>query len=181
MNFMELAGSRRSVRDFSARKIARKDLDASVDAARLSPSACNSQPWRFVIIDDDGILEIISKEAFSGLHKMNSFVRSAPALIAIISESKKIVPKLGEFFQRTDYRLIDTGIACQQIVLAAGSLGIGSCILGWFNEKELKKALCVPREKKIELVIALGYPRTNEFMERRLKDRTSTVSYNGYI
>lgn len=179
--FFDLSRERRSVRKYSGQKLPKKDMDLCLDAARFSPSACNSQPWKFIIVDDPAILSGLSASAFSGMYSMNRFAADAAALIMIISEKQKIAPKLGSLLQRTDLLKIDIGIACAHIVLQARELGIGTCILGWFNERAIRKALSVPPGRRIELVISLGYPdssvRTNE---RRLKDRRETVALNGY-
>jgi len=178
--FMELAKKRRSIRRYTGEKIDRKDLDKCVEAARYSPSACNNQPWKFIIVDDPQKTLDVAKRAFSRAYKMNTFVMNASAFIVIVSEKQKLAPMLGGIARGTDFRLIDTGIACEHIVLQATELGIGTCILGWFDEKGLKRLLSVPRNRKIDLVISIGPPQQIQPAERRLKDFSSVVSYNGY-
>ena len=177
--FLELVKERRSIRTYQKRPVTRKDLELCVEAARHSPSACNSQPWKFLVIDDDATKEAISKNVFSGLYNMNVFAQEAAAFITMVSGKTKFPVWLGGKIRNTDFRHIDIGIACGHLVLQAQELGIGTCILGWFSERKLKKILHVPALKKIELVIALGYP-LEEPHEKDLKEKTETVSFNKY-
>ena len=180
MNFFELVKSRRSVRAYDDRAISREDLESCVEAARHAPSSCNSQPWKFIIIDDPAGKKATAKNVFSGLYKMNAFAGEAAAFIVLVSEKVKFAAWAGEKLRNTDFKRIDTGIACAHLVLQARELGIGTCILGWFNEKMLKKILSVPPMKKIELVIALGYPAQPEVPEKHLKDKNEVCSFNKY-
>ncbi|MCK4851983.1 MAG: nitroreductase family protein [Candidatus Omnitrophica bacterium] len=179
--FMELVRSRRSVRKFTGGKIERGHLEICVEAARYAPSACNVQPWKFVIVDDPQKTGSIVDSVFSGPYSMNAFARGAAAFIAIVSEKQGPAPRLGGILRKTDFRLIDIGMACEHLALQARELNIGTCILGWFDEKKLKKILSVPFFRKIELVIALGYPASDtEYRERPLKDRREVVAFNEY-
>jgi nitroreductase len=180
-NFLSLAKKRRSCRSFiRGKNLPAKDLDKCVEAALLAPSACNSQPWKFVIIDSPAMMGTVKKATCEGAYSMNSFAVDASAFIAVISERPKIPAVIGSLVRGTDLRRIDTGIACEHIVLQAMDMGISSCILGWFDEKSLRKALRVPRGRKIELIIALGYGTGKPPGKRRLKDRERTVSRNSY-
>ena len=180
MTFIDLAKSRRSIRAYDKRIIKREDLESCVEAARYAPSACHSQPWKFIIIDDPAKREVISKTVFSGHYDMNAFARDASAFIAIVSENVKLPAWLGGKLRKTDFRRIDVGIACAHLVLQAQELGIGTCILGWFNEQKLKRVLSVPFYKRIELLIAMGYPFQDELPEKELKSRDSAISFNIY-
>lgn len=179
-SFLELATSRRSIRSYSEREVKREDLERCVEAARLSPSACNSQPWKFIIIDDKEKKEEVSRKVISGLYNMNAFAKSASAFIAVVSEKTKPPAWAGGKLMRTDFRKIDIGIASAHLVLQAQELGLGTCILGWFNERNLKKILSVPRSKKVELLVSFGYPDNSSLRDRSLKDKSSALSVNRY-
>lgn len=180
MTFLDLAKRRRSIRAYTARSIDRKDLKLCVESARYAPSACNTQPWSFIIIDDPEKKELIGKAASYGPGGLNTFAREAQAFIAIVSEKQNFIAWLGGKLRNVDFRDADIGIACAHLVLQAQELGIGSCILGWFNEKKMKRLLGVPFLKKIELVVALGYPADAELPEKKLKDKEKTVFLNNY-
>ena len=168
--FLDLAKTRKSTRSYKDQKISRQDLELCAEAARYAPSACNSQPWKFIIVDDPALKNSIKNEAFSGIYSLNTFAGNATAFIIQISEKIKRPAWLAGQLTNTNFRLIDTGIACSHVVLQAQELGIGSCILGWFNHKKLKKALNIPRNKKVELVIALGYPGNPAAKKKTVKN-----------
>ena len=178
--FISLAKSRRSIRNYSTAAIPKRDIARCAESARYAPSACNSEPWKFVIVDDSAQIKKIAKTVLSGPYKMNSFAHNAGAFIAIISEKVKLPAFLGGILRKTNFAKIDIGIACAHLVLEAQDLGIGSCILGWFNEKKLKRVLKIPRSKKIELLIAFGYPKDKKLPKRNLKHRDEVISFNKY-
>ena len=181
MNFTDLAAGRRTTRRYKKNSpIPRELLEKCANSARFSPSACNSQGWKFLVVDNPAITEKISGEVLSGIHKMNSFASDAAAFIAIVSEDIKSSAWAGGKLMGTDFRFVDTGIACAHIVLQAEDLNIGTCILGWFNERRLKKILSIPRRKKVKLLIALGYPEKITKREKPLKPRNETISFNSY-
>ena len=74
---------------------------------------------------------------------------------------------------------MDIGIAAAHLTLQATAEGLGSCIMGWFNEKLVGKLLSVPREKRIELIVALGYP-AGKHREKKRKPPEEVFSYNKY-
>lgn len=178
MNFLELVKNRKSVRDYSSSPVARESIDRCLEAARLAPSACNSQPWYFIVVDDEKLKNMVCEAAFSGLYSMNSFAKKAPALIVVITERPGYVARLGGYFRGVQYSLIDIGIACEHLILQAEEEGLGSCWLGWFNEKALKKILDIPRNKKIDIVIGLGYPEKNEVKDKPRKSLADIRCFN---
>ena len=177
--FLDLVMARRSVRSFKKDVLRRADLELCTEAARYSPSACNTQPWKFLIVDEPGKVEKI-KKTFSGLYSMNAFAIDAPAFIVITSEKQNMPAWLGGKLLRTDFRHIDIGIACEHVVLQAEELGIGTCILGWFSGSRIKKILDIPKNKNVELVVVMGYQGDKEPAERRLKEKSEVISVNKY-
>lgn len=157
MSFMDLVQKRRSVRSYRPDPVPREALDRCLEAARLAPSACNSQPWSFIVVDRPELREHFTEAAFSGLHSMNSFAKDAPVHIAVVRENAKTAARFGGFFQGIDFTLIDIGIACEHLVLQAAEEDIGSCYFGWFSEKGVKRVLGLPRGSRVDLLICLGY------------------------
>lgn len=158
MSLMELFNKRRSVRRYAPKPISKEDILKCLEAARIAPSACNSQPWHFIVIDDPVVKARVSERIFSGIYSMNKFAAQAPVLVAVVSEKMKFLAAVGAKVRDTRYYLVDIGIACEHLVLQAAELGIGSCWMGWFDEKALKQELDLPSNKKVDIVIALGYP-----------------------
>ena len=177
-DFLELASSRQSDRAYDkTRVVEREKLERILEAARLSPSACNAQPWRFVVVTDPELSVKVGK-ATAGLG-MNKFAKDAPVHILIVEDSANISSLLGSKIKDKHFPLIDIGIAAAHITLAAEAEGLGSCILGWFDEKELKKLLGVPFSKRLLLDITIGYP-VKEKRPKSRKAKDKVISYNKY-
>ena len=137
-NFKDLLLKRQSDRKYSSKKVEEEKILSCLEAGRLSPSACNSQPWSFVVIDQEPVLQQAQKRiATMG---MNRFVKQVPVLIAIVLEKPNFTASIGSVIKDKEYPLLDIGIATNNICMQATELGLGSCILGWFDEKGLKQA-----------------------------------------
>lgn len=176
-NFKDLLLKRQSDRKYSSKKVEEEKILSCLDAGRLSPSACNSQPWSFVVIDQEPVLQQAQKRiATMG---MNRFVKQVPVLIAIVLEKPNFTASIGSVIKDKEYPLLDIGIATNNICMQATELGLGSCILGWFDEKGLKQLLDVPESKRIPLVIALGYPTTVTRNKIR-KPMKEIIYFNSY-
>ncbi|MFA5098569.1 MAG: nitroreductase family protein [Candidatus Margulisiibacteriota bacterium] len=170
MDFLGLSRTRQSCRRYSDKQVKREDLEYCLEAARLAPSACNSQPWTFIVVTEKTKKAELSEGAFHGIYSMNTFASCAPVLIAVIREKGSGTSRIGAMFKGTDYPLIDIGIACEHLVLAAAEKGLGTCYLGWFDEKRAKKVLGLAKNKKVDLIISLGYPEDSVLREKMRKD-----------
>lgn len=159
MEFKELILKRRSVREYAPTPVPREVIDQCLEAARLAPSACNSQPWSFIVVDDSETLERLVKEGYGGIYKNNKFVKSAPVIVIMVTEKSTYVAKLGGMIRNVKYNLIDIGIAGEHFALQAEELGIGTCWLGWFNEKAVKKILGLPKSTQVDVMFTMGYPK----------------------
>ena len=178
-NILDLIISRQSDRKYSDRPVEKEKLERIIEAGRMAPSACNAQPWKFIIVTDQNLILNIAEAASARLIGMNSFVSQAPVILVIIRENPNMSSRVGGTIKRKDYSLIDIGIATENICLQAKAEGIGSCIIVWFDEKELRSFLKIPRSKRVELLITLGYS-LSEQREKRRKPPEETVSFNKY-
>jgi nitroreductase len=176
---LELIMSRQSDRSYSDRAIEKEKLERVLESGRLAPSACNSQPWKFILVDDADLLNKLAEAASEKLLGMNSFVGQAPVQIIVIREKANISSRIGATVKKKDYSLIDIGIASENICLQAKAEGLGSCMIGWFDEKMVRKILHIPSSKRVELIITLGYP-AKEIREKRRKLKKEVISYNKY-
>lgn len=177
MSFLDLVRTRQSCRAYSKKPVPRELIDLCLDAARLAPSACNSQPWKFIVVDQEPLRSALAKEAFSGIYSMNRFVLDAPAIIILVTQRSKYIARLGGHLRGVKYSLIDIGIAGEHLDLQAAELGLGCCWLGWFNEKAIKKVLGLSRTEKIDVVFSLGYPATPELREKKRQSLDDIRSY----
>ncbi|MCM2268037.1 MAG: nitroreductase family protein [Elusimicrobiales bacterium] len=156
--FLALAAARRSIRKYKPAPVERAKLDLCLEAARLAPSACNAQPYRFIVLDEPALKERFCAAAFTGVYSVTRFAAAAPALVAVVSRTGKFSAWLGNQMQDTNFRLVDVGIAAEHFVLAAAEQGLGTCWIGWFDAKAAAKALGLGAGKKIEVLLAVGYP-----------------------
>ena len=180
MKFLDLLSKRQSVRGYYDRPVEPEKIERCLEAARLAPSACNAQPWRFIVVDDPELKNAVAGETFSRLVSFNRFTLTAPILVAVVGEKPNLSSQIGGLVKNKQFYLIDIGIAVEHICLQAAEEGLGTCILGWFDEKGIKKLLNIPRQKRLELIISLGYPASEEIRPKTRKDLTQIVSYNRY-
>jgi nitroreductase len=167
------------LRGYAPKKVPREVVDRCLEAARLAPSACNSQPWSFIVADDDELRPKLAEAAFSGIYSMNTFAKEAPVLIVVVTERSKYTASMGGHFRGTQYALIDVGAAVEHLVLQAEEEGLGTCWLGWFNEKAVKKVLGLPKSAKLDIMISMGYRA--EGVEPREKKRRSIDDVRTYV
>ena len=177
MKFLELAQKRRSCRKYSDKPIPREIIERCVEAARFAPSACNSQPWKFIVIDTPEIKEKVANKAFSGIFKMNAFAKKAPVLVLIVRNKSKYASMLGGALRGVQFSLVDLGIVGEHFVLQAAEEGLGTCWLGWFDEKAVKKEMGIPKSKKIDAIISLGYPLEPAGPERGRRSLPDIMEY----
>lgn len=176
MDFLDLARKRASIRKYSPRPVERQLIDKCLEAARLSPSACNSQPWQFIIIEEKGQKDRLCKTVLSGVYGMNAFACQAPVIIVVIADSGNWLLKVCNTLRNTKMYLFDIGIACSNLCLQAAELGLGTCMLGWFDERKVKKFLSIPRNKRVPLMIALGYPDAGYVAVDKIRKPLSGIS-----
>ena len=176
---LELIKKRQSDRSYTDNAVENEKLERIIEAGRMAPSACNAQPWKFIIVDDPGLLHQLALAASAKLLGMNSFVGQAPVQIVIVREKANMVSRIGATVKNKDYSLIDIGIASENICLQAAAEGLGSCIIGWFDEKMVRKILHIPASKRVELIITVGYP-AKERRDKKRKPAEEISSVNKY-
>ena len=158
MNFSEIAQTRQSCRSYDAsRAVEEEKLDAILQTAQLSPSACNSQPYHFSVCRGETAKQVA--KACQGMG-MNKFATDAPVLLVISEEPYVKSAALGAKVKKNDYRSIDIGIAAAYITAEAAAQGLGTCILGWFDDEDIRK-LC-NLDGTVRLIIAIGYPKADD-------------------
>lgn len=179
-DFLKLVKNRQSDRAYdSSKPVEQEKLDYIFETVRLAPSACNAQPWKFVVVTDPELKKQTAAAIADKTLGMNHFAFQAPVIIIIIEENANFTSRAGGFVKQKHFPDIDLGIAAAHITLAAAEQGLGSCIVGWFDEKKMREVLGIPSSKRPILAITLGYSsQTNR--EKKRKDLKEVVSYNGY-
>jgi nitroreductase len=180
MSFIDLANKRYSVRNYKDTPVTKEMINRCVEAARLAPSACNSQSWKFIVVDNIKLVNEVAKAAFEDVLKFNKFAFKAPVLILIVSERQKLSAKIGSIIKSKDFSLMDIGITAEHFCLQAAEEGLGTCMLGWFNEKKVKKILSIPLLKRVELMISVGFSADNAIPHKNRKSIDEIMSYNKY-
>lgn len=153
MNFMEIAQARQSCRSYDPqRPVENEKLHAIMEATRLAPSACNSQPYHFTVCTGEKARE--AAKATMGLG-MNKFAAQAPVLIVVSEKPYSKSAAMGAKVKGNDYRSMDIGIAVAYLTAEAQAQGLSTCILGWLDDEKLR-AIC-GLDAPVRLVITLGY------------------------
>jgi len=151
---------RASVREYAERPIEEEKLNLILESARLAPSASNTQPLHFYVVKDKKKIKALSKKMPLGSHLViNSFIAEAPVVIVATAGPLSFLQKVASFIVNKRWYYLDVAIALEHMVLTAQELGIGSCWIGWFDEKKIKTLLDIPKEEEVIALLTLGYPK----------------------
>lgn len=158
MNFTEIAIARQSCRSYDAgREVEQEKLDAILASARLAPSACNAQPYHITVCRGDAAKA--AAKAVQGMG-MNKFASDCPVMLVISEAPYNATAALGAKVKDNDYRSIDIGIMTAYLTAEATAQGLSTCILGWLDDKELRKICGI--DQKVRLVVSLGYAKADD-------------------
>ncbi len=170
--FMELVKQRYSCRSYADKPVEREKIAAILDAARLAPSACNKQPWLFIVADEEpvrtGIIESYPRE----------WARTAPAFIVVCGDHNESWhrPEDGK-----DHMDVDCSIAAEHICLAAAAAGLGTCWICNFDPAKLRETISVPEHIEPVVVLAIGYPFAQSVApEKKRKHLDEIVRWGSY-
>ncbi|MBE7056424.1 MAG: nitroreductase [Ruminococcaceae bacterium] len=172
MNFTEIAENRQSCRSYDPCRLVEKEkLDCILEAARLSPSACNGQPYQITVCKGETAKKVAKATQGMG---MNKFATDAPILIVISEMPYVATAALGAKVKKNDYRSIDIGILSAYITAEATAQGLGTCILGWLDDSEIREICGL--DGAVRLVITLGYAsEADKLRAKKRKDTTELV------
>lgn len=155
-DFLELVRCRRSLREFDPRPVEREKILTMLEAARLAPSSCNTQPWRIVVVEEKGLIGELSRCAPVGT-RVNRWMESAPLVFVLCAAPHAIIHRAAGLVE-SDCHELDLGIAGEHLCLMATALGLGSCWIGWFSEPSVRRLLSIPRGVRVKALIPVGYP-----------------------
>ena len=176
MEVLEAIKNRRSVREYSNRAITPGSYKRLKSALRYAPSACNFQPWRFILVED---AELRSKVAQACKGQM--WMAQAPVIVAACGFAEQAYQKMGGYGNSID---IDVGIALDHLSLAAVAEGLGTCWIGAFHEQQVKELLSIPSEAKVVALMPVGYPASEELnhpvQENKRKKAEEVFRVDGY-
>jgi nitroreductase len=146
VDVLEAIKQRRSIRQFTEQAIERELLEQILDAARWAPTASNQQKWRFIVVTDPTVKEMV--------RKVSPGIFATPAAFIVICA--EAAPEASDWDERT--YLADCAVAAQNIMLAAHALGLGSCVALSYGRAAVQEILDIPDRVKPELIVTLGYP-----------------------
>lgn len=174
MDFLEIAKLRQSCRSYDeTRPVEQEKILSVLEAARLAPSACNGQPYRFTVCTGEAAREVAKATMGRG---MNKFADKAPVLIVVSEMPYVKSAALGAQIKNNDYRSMDIGIAAAHLTAQATTLSLGTCILGWFDDERVREICGL--EYPVRLVITLGYPDAGDVLrEKKRRDMQELVSF----
>ena len=158
MSFFEIAQTRQSCRNYDpTRAVEEEKLARILEVARLAPSACNSQPYHVTVCRGAAATAVAGAVQGMGLNK---FAPDAPILLVLSEMPYAPTAAIGSKLKGNDYRSLDLGILAAYITATATELGLGSCILGWLKDAEIRKICGL--DGAVRMVITLGYAKEGD-------------------
>ena len=178
--FLSLVKARQSTRGYRSQPVERAVIERCLEAARLAPSACNAQPWTFVVVDDVALKNRLADLTANRLVPLNHWTKQAPVHLALVVEKANLSSRIGAVVRNKDFAWMDAAIAAEHFCLQAAVEGLGTCMLGWFKEAEVKELLQIPSRKRVGLLITLGYPSDDVVRPKVRNSLTEMVRWNSY-
>jgi len=150
MDVFEAIRGRRSVRRYKPDAVPKKLVEKILDAARWAPSGGNIQPWKFIVISDRNLVELVRKVS-------PGYLGEAPLAILVCSDKEKSY-RIGGALGRDYLSVADCAMAVENMLLAAHALGLGTCVVKSFSRVAVKDMLEIPQDVEPELLVIAGYP-----------------------
>lgn len=173
MDFKKLIQERQACRSFLRKPVEREKLERIVAAGRLAPSACNSQPWKMYVVSGEKAKDVAKCAQDLG---MNKFASDAAAFIVVTDAEPVLMRGSERRFAPDHFVKYDVGELVAYLTLAAQDEGLNTCILGWLNAENLKKAVGYPDGEVCNILIAVGYSDA-PVREKMRKPMSEIVTY----
>ncbi len=171
MNFSEIINTRQSCRSYNPDKeVEQEKIDAVLEAVRLSPSACNGQPYFLTVCKGEKAKEVEKATMSMG---MNKFATQAPVAIVISEMPYVKTAAVGSKLKKNDYRSIDIGIAAAYLTAEATAQGLSTCILGWLDDEKIRE-IC-DLNYPVRLVVTLGYAKSDDKLRNKKRKELSAL------
>ena len=181
MTFSEMVLRRESCRAYADKPVSREDLTKIVEAGALAPSACNSQPWKFIVVDEAEAKKrlcdaLVTNEGFTGA----AFRDQVPAYIVLIEQPANVVQSVRDHYGDTQrFAQGDIGMAAMNMCYQATDLGLSTCVIGMNEQEKMEAALGIPAGAVVRLVLAVGYSAEDKEPRKKVrKPFDEVVSFN---
>lgn len=178
--FLTLVRRRQSTRSYQTKPVPKVSIERCLEAARLAPSACNAQPWTFIVVDQPELKNQLSDLTANRLLPLNHWTKQAPVHVVLVVEKANWTSRMGTAIKKRDFAWMDTAIAAEHFCLQAASEGLGTCMLGWFDEPKVQSLLRIPATKRVGLIMTLGYPADDKVRPKIRKSLPEIVRWNRY-
>ena len=160
MELKEGIKTRRSVRSFTDQKVSHETIEKIIDISRMAPSWKNTQTARYVVVEDKETIKKIAEDAVLGFAHNTEIIEGAAALVVLASVAKRSGYERDGSFTTSKgqgWEMFDAGIAAATFCLAAHEEGVGSVILGIFDEKKVAEIIGLPETQNVSALIPIGY------------------------
>ena len=180
MDFLTIMENRRSCRAYQDKPVSREDLTKIVEAGRLTPSGCNAQPWKFIVVDEAQALEgvrdaLLLEGGLTGCPWRDQ----VPAFIVLCEMPAKVMPAVLTYYKDSQrFAQGDIGAAAMNMCHQAMELGLDTCILGMNDQKKMEQALGIPEGHVVRLLIAVGYGAETRVPAKVRKSFEDVCSFN---
>jgi len=180
MDFLEMMQTRKSCRSYQDKPVSREDLLKIVEAGRLSPSGCNAQPWKFIVVDEPEALEKLRDAlVVTDGHTGSPWRDQVPAFIVLCEQEAKVRPSVIIHYKDSQrFAQGDIGAACMNMCHEAMELGLSTCIIGLNDQEKMEKAFGIPSGHEVRLVLAIGYSAEKNNPPKVRKPLEEVCSFN---
>ena len=175
-DYFELVRRRESCRNFDPnRPVELEKLRRCAEAAWLAPSACNGQPWKYLIVTNPELAAKL-RPLMQGLG-MNKFLKECPAFAVVVQEPTLLKVSASQRLKDQDFAPIDVAFSASQFCYAATEQGLSTCIIGWHNEPKIRELFGLAGNERVRMVLAVGYAKTDALREKKRKPIDEVVKY----
>lgn len=175
-DYFDLIARRESCRNFDPnRPVEKEKLQRCAEAAWIAPSACNGQPWKYLIVTNPELNEKLRPLMME--LGMNKFVKNCPAFAVVLEENTVLKVSLSQKFKDQDFAPIDVAFSASQFCYAATEQGLSTCIIGWHNEQKIRDLFGLPKTTRVRLILAIGYAADETLRKKQRKPIDDVIRF----
>ena len=175
-DYFDLIYRRESCRNFDPnRPVEKEKLQRCAEAAWIAPSACNGQPWKYLIVTNEALKEKLRPLMME--LGMNKFVKNCPAFAVVLEEATVLKVSLSQKFKDQDFAPIDVAFSASQFCYAATEQGLSTCIIGWHNEQKIRELFGLPKTTRVRLILAIGYAADETLRKKQRKPIDDVIRF----
>ncbi len=179
MDLMDAIKGRRSIRKYKPDLVPEEALQTVMEAVRWAPSWANTQCWEVIVVKDPKVKSELSTALPKGNPALSSMTE-APLVLVLCGEKGISGYYKGQpVTEKGDWLMFDTGLAIENLCLAAHTLGLGTVVIGMFDHRKAAEILGVPQNVEVVAMTPLGYPASEGPAPRR-KEIAEFVHYEKY-